>query len=203
MKKLAFLIILFALVSCRQNSNGEWESTWVFWIFVVILFLAWIIIEGNSKQKIEAKKIIDANLDPKLFIQCGSYVGGHPKIDNQINCCIVYKKESELIISEVRNFSFTQLPFVKGTIQIKDIKDIKVVDASTIEKNVTIGRILLVGIFALAWKKKKKNELSFVIVEWMHGRFSNVTTFSFEGESSIQMANSARNRLIDEVLGEG
>jgi hypothetical protein len=63
------------------------------------------------------------------------------------------------------------------------------------EKRITLGRVLLVGIFALAWRKKKKNELAFVTIEWKE-KFENSTIFSFEGQEAMQKANTARNELI-------
>ena len=56
--------------------------------------------------------------------------------------------------------------------------------------------IFLVGIFALGWRKKKKNELAFLIIEWKKGKFENSTIFSFEGKEAFQNANTSRNKLI-------
>lgn len=47
-----------------------------------------------------------------------------------------------------------------------DIINISVEDQTTIEKRVGFKRLLLVGIFALAWKKKDINPLSFLIIEY-------------------------------------
>lgn len=47
-----------------------------------------------------------------------------------------------------------------------DIINISVEDQTTIESRVGFKRLLLVGIFALAWKKKHINPLSFLIIEY-------------------------------------
>lgn len=81
-------------------------------------------------------------------------------------------------------------------IPIEAVSDITIEDASSIEKKITVGRIFLVGIFALGWRKKKKNELAFLVIEWKKGKFEHFTTFSFEGKEAFQNANTARNKLI-------
>ena len=103
----------------------------------------------------------------------------------------IYSNEKgDLIIS----FSFFY--FFYRTIVIENIKNITVEDASSIEKKITVGRLLLVGVFALAWRKKKTNELAFVVTEWNDGKFDHSTTFSFEGKEAMTKANTARNSLI-------
>lgn len=56
--------------------------------------------------------------------------------------------------------------------------------------------MILVGVFAFAWKKKKKNEIAFVEIDWKKGKFNNETMFCFEGENAVQRANKARNGII-------
>ena len=117
-------------------------------------------------------------------------------IDNNIQYCTIYRKNNEFIISDT---GMGLYPKYKGAIPINSIKEILIEDATTIENKVTLGRVILVGIFALAWKKKKKNELSFVTIQWTKERFNHTTIFSFEGSNAMQIANKVRNRLIREI----
>jgi hypothetical protein len=48
----------------------------------------------------------------------------------------------------------------------------------------------------LRGKKKKKNEIAFVTIEWEDGKFSHNTTFCIEGENASQRANALRNKFI-------
>lgn len=48
----------------------------------------------------------------------------------------------------------------------KDIINLSVEDQSTIQSRVGFGRLLMVGIFAFAWKKKETVPLSFLIIEY-------------------------------------
>jgi hypothetical protein len=46
---------------------------------------------------------------------------------------------------------------INSAIELSTISNISIEDASSIDKKVTLGRVLLVGVFALAWRKSKKN----------------------------------------------
>lgn len=196
MKRLLPLIFLFTLYSCEINDAGEFAFVpgfgWFCLIFVLIIVIGVIIgpSKGNPFNRMKKDGISQDNL-----IKVGSYVGGHPKIDNLVKTSSIYKKGSNLIITDTRLI----YPEYKGEIPIDKIKSILLEDSSTIENKITLGRVLLVGIFALAWRKKKKNELAFVTIDWNDGNFDHSTIFSFEGKDAMQTANTTRNRLIREV----
>ena len=123
-----------------------------------------------------------------------SYAGGHPDVDNNFNS-VAYVFEDENLKFYTMPISY-EMPTFKFSIKKDDMKNISLEDASTIENRVTLGRVLLVGVFALAWRKKKKNELAFVVIDWNDGKFDHSTTFSFEGTDAAQQANAFRNALI-------
>lgn len=199
MKKIICAIYLansFLLSSCTINDQGEFELTWLFW-FLLVMFVLLIVSTGisNSKRQEKTNKILhQRGISESDLIKTGSYVGGHPEGDVTIVGTYIYNKPDELIICERQ--SELQVPSEKFKISKNSIKNIVVEDSSSIENKVTLGRALLVGIFALAWRKKKKNELAFVTIEWNDGRFDHSTIFSFEGKDAMQKANTARNKLI-------
>lgn len=49
----------------------------------------------------------------------------------------------------------------------EQIKNIAVEDQTTIEKRIGFKRLLLVGIFAFAWKKRQVNTLSYMVFEYV------------------------------------
>ena len=59
--------------------------------------------------------------------------------------------------------------------------------------------MLLVGVFALAWKKKKKNEEAFLNINWTDGKYEHETLFQFEDKGAFQEANKVRNSLIKQT----
>jgi len=198
MRKLILAVLLLLLYSCEIDASGDLHFDPVIKIFFYIFLALFVFLIVNTIKNNPIKEINDRMLklgiNPVGLIESGSYAGGHPMIDNNITPCVIYRKDDELIIAYRRNELY--LPDKKGTIPINSIKAILIDDATTIENKVTLGRIFLVGVFALAWTKKKKNELAFLTIEWFNGRFDNSTIFSFEGTNAMQAANTARNKLI-------
>jgi hypothetical protein len=148
---------------------------------------------GDAQDRKEKKEILESRgLTENEVAHIGSYVGGHPALDDTIPLCHAYKKGTNLILTKGLG-----LEEVRGSeIPISCIDNIILQDASTIDKRITTGRMLLVGVFALAWQKKEKNEMAFVEIQWHQGKFDHQTLFCFEGDGAFQHANKARNLLI-------
>jgi hypothetical protein len=222
MKRLFFLIV-YALIliftSCTKEvydvdgfgniSHKEVPTDfgWILIIFVVVSVIIAILYhttgwkEANEKanEKLKAKKLKEYGVTSLSVIQdIGKYVGGHPKRNDMIEYCSWYKKEDELIFLQKKD-KYELYPSLAMRITISTIKDIVLEDASTMDRRITLGRVLLIGIFALAWRKNKKNEMAFVVIEWNDGKFNHSTTFAYEGKDAMQRANTDRNRLINTV----
>lgn len=165
-------------------------------IFIGLIGLTIFAFQGNKEDKQKQ----DAFLKKKglslsdFRLSNAKYVGGHPNADME------FSHVAFVPVNDVIEFYYGQF-IIKGndykfSIKKSDIKNISFEDATTMEKRVTLGRVLLVGVFALAWRKKKKNEIAFVVIDWNDGQFDHSTTFSFEGSNAAQQANMFRNRLI-------
>lgn len=196
-KLLLYALLIFTLVSCEQY-GGEIHFYWQFKVFlglaIVVIFLIGVIKSAEKEQKRNNERFKEEGINPKEIVNVGTYAGGHPGIDNNIKPAVIYRKEKKFMIA-YRETPFSY-PMIKGEIPTERIKEIILDDATTLDNKITVGRILLVGIFALGWKKKKKNELAFVTIEWNDGRFKHSAIFSFEGKDAMQKANTARNRLL-------
>ena len=202
MKKITLLLSLLTITlsSCEINENGDTSITGFGW-FIIIGIIALIIYTGistNKEKNESAIKMKESGMNYVQFVSLGTYVGGHPGIDNNIDNIFCRKENEylELYRIPVMDVSMPE-KIAQSTIPINSINNITVEDASSIEKKVTLGRVILVGIFALAWRKKKKNELAFLVIEWKKGKFEHTTTFSFEGKNAMQIANTARNKIIN------
>ncbi|MEI6143739.1 MAG: hypothetical protein WCP85_30955 [Mariniphaga sp.] len=168
---------------------------WLIFFGILFLFiLGGLIVSKQVKENEQSLKSKGFDLSAKIVT--GKYVGGHPKIDNVLESTIIFPKDEYLQIMAYPS-GITSMPVTKGIISIEKIKNITIEDNTSLEKRITAGRLLLVGVFALAWKKKKKNESAFLIIEWQDGKFGHETTFEFEGKGSMQNANTARNKLIE------
>ena len=164
-KPISFLILISTLSSCTFDDYGNASiAPWFWWalgIFVVLMIIAGI--SGNNDMKRVQDNLKKQGLNVNSFKKCGTYVGGHPNLYKTIEGIAIRKNEKLLKIYEFPNQ--LKMPIIRANISIESISDIKVEDASSIEKRLTVGRLLLVGVFAFAWKKKKKNELAFVTIE--------------------------------------
>ena len=203
MKKNSFYLLLLSvpifLTSCEFDESGDLHLTGLGWLIVIVVVISFIIglINANNESKETKEKMKNAGMDYSQFVSLGTYPGGHPDMDNTVNNIYIRKEENVLSFYTIQVNGISMPKAVpNAAIPCADITDITIEDATSIEKKITVGRIFLVGIFALGWKKKKKNELAFLVIEWKKGKFEHSTTFSFEGKDAFQNANTARNQLI-------
>lgn len=199
---LAFFsaLILFLFSSCiflefDSNYDVVGIASWVWWalgIFAVVFIVAGI--SGKEKLDEVNRQLEKMDLMKDDLKNIGSYVGGHPEINDAIEKTSFVSEDKQISLYDMG--SGFEVPVLKASISKDEIKDVTIEDSSSIENKITVGRLFLVGIFALAWKKKKKNELAFVVITWNDGKFDHNTTFSFEGEDAMKKANTARNELI-------
>jgi len=165
------------------------------WVIVIGLVVIFVIIGVTSSKKEKSIKndLQSRGLNLDDFVSVGAYVGGHPDRNENVDNCFANREGEEMVF--YRRI-IAEMPQRKFSIKRENVKNISVEDASSIENKITVGRLLLVGVFALAWRKKKKNELAFVVIEWNDGRFDHSTTFSLEGKDAMTKANTVRNSLI-------
>lgn len=169
---IIFMLVALIAITLYLKSNGK-------------IYLA-----EDAPVELPKEKRIYKNLKP-----IGNYVGGHPYIDDFIQDVKYKIEDGDIILYSYRSAGFGNYKEV-ARIAIKSINNVEIKDASQIHREVTLGRLLLVGVFSLAWRKKKVDEMSFTVIDWSLGKFSNQTTFVFEGDSAMQKANIVRNDLI-------
>lgn len=127
-------------------------------------------------------------------VSFSKYLFGHPDIDNSVENIIYLPNSKD---NDLHLFSNEAGFFKKeGTIPVMQIKNVSVEDASTIEKRVTVGRFLVMGVFAFFAKKDIKNELSYLIIEWNDGKFDHETIFEFQGKDAASRSHGAKNTII-------
>lgn len=196
---LLLLLCLFALTSCEYDDNGDASLSPIGW-FIIIGFIVALIctaISSNKTKKKSTENLAKNGLSFADFKNVGMYAGGHPSLNDSIKNVFALKKEDKLIFY-IEKIEGVEMPEIipNSEIPIKDITDIKLEDSSSIEHRITLGRLILVGVFAFAWKKKKKNEIASVTIYWSMGKFNQETIFIFEGKDAMQKANTARNELM-------
>ena len=169
------------------------------------LFLMWFQKKQKAKQvEAQKQKTEYDNLHPEevkdreytKYYASGRIISGHPDIAKPYLTNIKVT-HTEIIIYEV--IPVNTLGQKIGEIQLSQIKSAKVEDRSTIEKHITAGRILLLGLFALAAQKSEKHEDFYLVISWGDGRFDFETIFEFEGNpgyNALEVANQTCNVII-------
>ncbi len=139
----------------------------------------------NALQEMEQKKL-NANR-----MSAGKYISGHPDVNEAVEevKCDFANGEIELH-DKAKKFA---------SIAMDRVKDVSFNDASTMEKKLTATRLLTLGVFAFAAKKKTKNELYYVSIDWNDGRFDHSTVFEFDGKNANAEANTFRNAIMTQL----
>jgi hypothetical protein len=161
-------------------------------IVLCVLFVIAAISGASSMKRVNAWLLSEGyTADGK--VNMGKYIAGHPDLDAPIHPCCIYSKNGTLFLFEDKPLDN---PILRAEINLLQIKNISVEDKSTMEKKVTLGRFLAVGLFALAWQKDTKNEMAFVLIDWSDGQFDHETLFEYSTKNAMELANTARNMLM-------
>ena len=94
----------------------------------------------------------------------GQYLQGIPNQNEAGPIRIIPSKEG-ISIRYVNIFS-PEKERVLINLKKEEILDFSVEDQSTIESKISLSRMLLVGVFALAWKKRKTNPMAFILIKY-------------------------------------
>lgn len=157
-------------------------------LFALLAFVAFCIFMIKYTMK-KQKELRALGFTKENHVINVKYSCGHPDIDKPDLFNIGLKDNSILFLSLMSNNMKAVIP---GT----SIKNIAVEDESTFRRRVTLTRMLLVGVFAFALKKKKKDELAYVTIEWNDSRFDHQTVLEFTGTGSLQKANELCNKMM-------
>ena len=194
----ACVLMTVLLSSCDIDDEGNasingtgWFLLACFAVFCVVMTISTI----NSSKKTKAYYEKEG-LKEEEFKLIGKYVGGHPSIKDVVNRVTCRKIDEMLVLYSHLQYAIP-VEIKDARIPIADITNISIEDKTSIERRMTVGRLFLVGIFAFAWKKKKKDEMAFVVIEWKMGKFSNETLFCFEGKNAMMQANNARSEIMN------
>jgi hypothetical protein len=142
----------------------------------------------------------------------GKYVGGHPDAPTPIPVTTGVLTDSEIVIHVAgikQQYAALhglkqpkELGAIAFRIPVSSITNVVVEDASTVEKRVTMTRLLTVGVFAFGAKKKKVHSEFYVTLTWGAGKIPNETIFEFEGQNAQTQANQWRSIIVKQVNAE-
>ena len=188
------IYILTAIILYMLYSN---DAAW-YW-YAVVLVIAGIstkaIIDNDAARENDLKRLEEKGIDISKLIPMGTYLGGHPGLDHLLNNVRGYFNSGklELFATFRGDHKEARETAKQAEIPVAAISDLAIEDKTTIEKRVSVGRLILFGPLALGMRKKQKSEEAYLCVVWSDGKFKHETLFRLP---NMERANTARNALI-------
>lgn len=198
------ILIVLGCTACNDNGEIALGDNLIPVICIGGAIVFGLIIYGKQsadtdEQKKKARIQEDISETEEFAVKTERYIGGHPDIDEVIENSWLVPTDKEISIQwcKPNAYGLYRGAVTMATLPTNQVKAIKIEDASTIERKVTLGRFIMLGALgALAFKKKVKTETAYLTIDWNDGRFDHETSFEFSGNGAFQRANHARNRLI-------
>ncbi len=161
----------------------------------VVLF---VVYNDRKRREDVAEHILNRQgLSARDFVESGTYIGGHPSV-TEIIPSLIFRRTPQDFMFYIRPTN-VYIPSEKFSIPVGSVVSIELEDTSTVEEKVTAHRILLLGPFALAFKKQIKRDSCFVSIDWKEGKQIYSTYFYFDGYNAMLNANEFRYKLIAEM----
>ena len=124
----------------------------------------------------------------------GQYLQGIPN-QNEVGPIRIIPSKEGISIRYVNIFS-PEKERVLINLKKEEILDFSVEDQSTIESKISLSRMLLVGVFALAWKKRKTNPMAFILIKYKDDvGLEQTITLSSTKKDSFQTYNNIKYNL--------
>jgi hypothetical protein len=139
--------------------------------------------QSSTKKTNRTKKKIVSEF------KMGTYLYGKQHHTSKIENTIGYFNNNILYIS-------SELFHDYFSIHSKHIKGVSVENKSSIEKKVTFKRLMLLGVFAFAFKKDIENEVGFLVIEYTESDIPMEIIFQFDGKGAMSKAVEARIAIL-------
>ena len=144
--------------------------------------------EPNKKQVFK-QKLKEAG--PAYGVSAGKYLGGHPELPQS--------SDGVITINKAGIFFEVMFPFAGLIISIENIKKAEFKTEEQIHKDVTLGRLLLFGVFAFGMKKKTKTQKNYLVVIYEENGIENTVVFETQKAGALASALArARQEYIKE-----
>lgn len=161
------------------------EVSSILWYLIFMSVVIWIFfayVKSKSKKKYIAEK------KPLEMLYSGKYLAGLPSNVPAKNLNTAVFKDKIVFLDGINQEEVAE-------IELNNIQDVSIEDATTMESRVTATRMLAVGIFAFALKKDKKTEIFYTIITTANGKFTDNIIFEFQGLNSRKFANSFAEKV--------
>ena len=120
-------------------------------------------------------KLFNSKANGSYYCASVNYLGGHPEVSNPTSGTLIINKDGVHFAKSKNRFG----------IQFQDIKKSEFKSQEQIEKDVTFTRLLLLGIFAFAFKKRKVYAQNFLVITYDEFGIDNTVVFETEKANII------------------
>jgi hypothetical protein len=151
----------------------------IFFIVLLGLLIIFLIRQRQSRKELETVGL--------ATIPMGAYLTGLPN---------VLEANGEILASVTKDsYIFYSGEITRkeiGKIPIQAVEQISVEDKTSISQRVTLSRILVLGLFALAAPKKTEHKDFYLVIEWQDEKgYQEKTVFRFQGYLAQKSAKQA------------
>jgi hypothetical protein len=199
MKRLYLVIFLLPLIfSCQSNNLGSYQMSWMGWAFlaaggigaVLIFVLKKGVVSDGDGSTAKANEYASDEFKP-----VGDYIGGHPKF-RKPDSGFIFRKNSHCCMSFYSNHSDNP-PEFRFKIKVGSFRNISVEDPSSFQRGSLLNHISLPDKTINLLKKKSKDQLALLKIDWTDGESGNTAVFSFQGKDAMEKANKAKENLLE------
>jgi hypothetical protein len=131
----------------------------------------------NKKSEFKEKQ---KNGGPAVGVDTVKYLGGHPDIRNEV--------DGLMVVNSAGIFFEVTLTFFNLHIPVENIIKAEFKTEEQISKDVTLGRLLVFGVFAFGMKKKKVEKLSYLVLTYTDSGIENTIVFTNKNAGPLASA---------------
>jgi len=160
-------------------------------VFVVLIILVALLFRKEKKIE-DSQEQLSFKTTQKFPTQ---YISGHPEI-KEAEYVYLVKEADEIKIIE-RKLYQESLPYATlAIIPYNTITSVEVEDQSAMEKKFSLGRFMLIGVYAFAWLKKEPKETGYLVIKWKDVLGEHATIFKNEEKGALKDVALARNAIL-------
>lgn len=159
--------------------------------FVILIILVAILMHKEKTVEEPAEQSI-FKATQKFSTQ---YIAGHPQIKEGEYVYLV-KASDEINIVERKLYQNNPPYKTLTSIPYSAITTVETENQSGIEKKFSLGRFMLIGVYAFAWLKKEPKETGYLVIKWKDGVGEHATIFKNEEKGALKDVALARNAIL-------
>jgi len=172
-------------------------SPWLIIIPVVLIILTFLYFRYSNDEE---EVVEEYHADPQNGLPEGvifsRYAGGHPKIEEFIQPCLIYYESDKLHIC---SYSVDQKAYIAeiGAIPRESITEVRVDDSFAILKKITKEQWKKLSPYFRGFDNYRDEDVGFLVIDWHDGKEQQSTYFSIEVPgSAMEYTLRKRNALV-------